>query len=230
MRKLTFAICQYCKKEFFHRSKFQKYCSAQCFSNSRIISFMKPCKTCGKEFKAIPCRIREGREKYCSKQCSYIGKLGVSTGKGNVRHPEHCRHLSEALKGKFAGNKNPFYGKHHSADTIKKLREKASIPRKGWRFDSAGYKLIFIPTHPFAQKSKYVPEHRLVIEKAIGRFLTAEEAVHHVNKIKKDNRIENLVLFVNDGYHRNFEQGHNIPLKSIIFDGRKLISPSCPNP
>lgn len=39
------------------------------------------------------------------------------------------------------------------------------------------------------------------MEEKIGRFLKLEEAVHHINHIRTDNRIENLQLFATHGQH-----------------------------
>jgi rubrerythrin len=48
----------------------------------------------------------------------------------------------------------------------------------------------------------WIKEHTYVIETYIGRRLRAEEAIHHVNEIKTDNRIENLVLMTHGEHTR----------------------------
>lgn len=58
-----------------------------------------------------------------------------------------------------------------------------------------GYILELAPEHPAAATQKgYVLQHRLVMEKQLGRYLTPNELVHHKNEDKTDNRPENLEL------------------------------------
>ncbi len=92
------------------------------------------------------------------------------------------------------GNKLGFTKGHNRQSGEKNSRFKGKILR-------AGYYHIFKPEHPFCNKGKRVQEHRLVVEKYIGRYLEPKECVHHINEIKTDNRIENLILFKDNASH-----------------------------
>lgn len=80
-----------------------------------------------------------------------------------------------------------------------KMKGKKGAESIGWgggrTKSSTGYILVQTPGHPAAQANGYVPEHRLVMEKIIGRLLRPEETVHHVNGRRDDNRQENLELW-----------------------------------
>ena len=86
----------------------------------------------------------------------------------------------------------------------------------GKKISSQGYLLIQTPEHPFCDKQGYVPQHRLVVEKYIGRYLTKKEIIHHINEITTDNRIKNLYLFDNRWqhcvYHRFINNGKRKPI------------------
>ena len=64
-----------------------------------------------------------------------------------------------------------------------------------------GYWYVLKKDHPFSGKQGYIAEHRLVIESKIGRYLTSKEAIHHINGVRDDNRIENLELCKTHGQH-----------------------------
>jgi len=62
----------------------------------------------------------------------------------------------------------------------------------GKRKDKRGYVLIKRESGNVG----YIREHRLVMEKFLGRKLKRWEIIHHKNGIKDDNRLENLQIVV----------------------------------
>jgi hypothetical protein len=73
---------------------------------------------------------------------------------------------------------------------------------KGRLVDKQGYILIHQKGHPNARKhTHYVFEHRLVMERVLGRVLLPTEVVHHKDGNKQNNDPENLQVFENNGKH-----------------------------
>ena len=123
--------------------------------------------------------------------------------RGRIFSVLHRKRIGEKSKGRIMGSKNPRWN-------------------NGIKRHPKGYLLIRKPSHPFCTKEGYIWIHRLVIEKQIKRFLKPGEACHHINKIRNDNRPENLMAFKNNSSHTKFENGNPINPSDIIFDGRKL--------
>jgi len=79
-------------------------------------------------------------------------------------------------------------------DQLRELKTRGRRPLD-WRKEVAGYILVRAPKdHPKARQDGSIYEHRLVMEKHLGRLLDRGEVVHHINGVRDDNCIENLQL------------------------------------
>lgn len=118
--------------------------------------------------------------------------------RGQIKTPEHCARISmgqkEAWQTKREGQRRPIGSRRLDANgyTLVKVR------RGGGRWDK---------------------EHVLVMESHIGRKLFPGEAVHHINGVRTDNRIENLYLCSDNAEHMRAEFSAKSLIKSLIDDG-----------
>lgn len=85
--------------------------------------------------------------------------------------------------------------------------DKSPSFKGGINVSTSGYVRVLI-----AGTGSYAFEHRLIMEKYLGRKLKKNEIVHHKNGIRSDNRIENLQVMekrVHDGMEtkRRWEEG-----------------------
>lgn len=87
----------------------------------------------------------------------------------------------------------------HTPSAWAKRGEQSPSWKGGRRLTKDGYVLVYEPSHPGA----YILEHRLVMEKKLGRALLSNEIVHHINGVRDDNRRENLVVLSSNNHpHR----------------------------
>ena len=138
-------------------------------------------------------------------------KKGQKLALGVKRSKKFREEVGKRTKGKHLSPKTEIKpGQHLSKLTefkkgvVQPKMEKSSNWKGGKSKDLKGYILIYQPQHPNSKKSGYILEHRLVMEKYLGRYLQRKEIVHHKNLDKGDNKIENLFLFPNDRLHTYF--------------------------
>lgn len=92
-----------------------------------------------------------------------------------------------------------------SVPTMKRLIRTRSTPRRAGRYRRVerrvtehGYVRVRIPDDdalaPMRDTKGWIPEHRLVMARSLGRPIDRTESVHHINGTRDDNRLENLQL------------------------------------
>ncbi len=194
----------------------------------------KTCLKCGKVFNVT---LSLQRIKFCSKLCYHQSRIGYKHSeetkkKISIAHmgkkftPEHIENMRRARLGKHPSMESRIKmsitrkRKGQSSKQIANLKKlhlnqigKSGSKAQNWKGGriktDKGYIEIWQPYHPLANKRGYVYEHRLIMEKKLNRFLTPKEIVHHINRIRDDNRIENLELFKSNSEHSKYHLYHN---------------------
>lgn len=89
---------------------------------------------------------------------------------------------------------------------------------KGGRHIRNGYLQIWNPKHHRANNIGFVADHILVMEKVLGRPVTREEHIHHVDFDRLNNRQENLWI-TSKKKHKLAEGSVNKLVKQLLANG-----------
>lgn len=213
------AICEACQVNFTPKPRSQgTYCSHACRnialrsmrSGMRAAWPERICEQCRSPFKNPTWR---GRGRFCSAACWYAyrskKRLRPPGRKRRLRVCQVCgasistdrRFCSDPCRASASKRKTPrmqtcevctslFAPKPHTAGRFCSWHcyagQRTAQAKGSRKINRQGYILIS------AGRSRWVYEHRLIMEKALGRPLAKDEVVDHINGVRHDNQVENL--------------------------------------
>ena len=180
MKPLAIKQCSECGKdvEIYHRERLYNrinfFCSRDCMSKfTRKQNLNTICSICGNKFHRKPYAKNKYKNNYCSRECHRQAKMIYMSGENN-----HQFGLKGSLNASWKTDK---------------------------RVSSYGYILIRCLNHPFRNEDDMVFEHRLIAEKYLlndensieinnEKYLKPDLIVHHKDKNKQNNSVENLQI------------------------------------
>ena len=196
--------CSFCGKEFeviVGNPKNRQWCSTQCAYNgikkrTDGSSVEMACPHCGKIRRVPLSRVKSGRGMFCSPECFQAYRKELNEAKRYTRVCEQCDKVFKVHSG--AANASHVW-KYCSQDCYFNSKADKARKRDGEKhINSNGYVEIYMYDHPSVKnnRTKRVMEHRLVMEKVLGRYLEPYETVHHINGVRDDNSPENLEIWL----------------------------------
>ena len=171
--------------------------SAQGIKHTMVV---KRCVSCESPFE-VPAKFAR-RYSTCSRACSSRRRSDLGWGyawtKCEVCEKELQVRVAKLERGlfKYCSDECRIVG-------LNKFQERET--RRGSEkryFEEKGYVRVIDWS---TGKRRFIMEHRLVMERMIGRQLRPEERVHHINGDRADNRPENLRLYASHAEHMRVE-------------------------
>jgi HNH endonuclease len=166
------------------------------------------CKQCNSSFQVWPYRMNCNVQ-YCSRRCKGSASRGqIPPNRANLVGAVFGALTVIAFEGTAGGhtvwrcrctcgnettvrNGNLQSGGVRSCGrSLRRTGDQHPNWRCGYTISTHGYKHVLIDAPE--RTNRYEAEHRVVMASVMGRPLNMNEIVHHINRIKTDNRPENL--------------------------------------
>ena len=201
--------CEYCGNDIYlppHRLKSgeKHYCNRKCYTNGRKITEKTVkfnCDYCGKACERIISVYKLAKSHFCNKECVSKWLIRQSSIECIC---SFCGKTIHTQANRVNRNSNNFCNKECYVKWLPNTLKAHKNPSwKGGRVTThEGYIRKYMPEHPNSNH-QYILEHRFVMEKKLGRYLTKNEIVHHLNGIRDDNRPENLHVTIRGKHEKN---------------------------
>lgn len=177
-------VCIHCERPYGAKRSDSKFCTASCATKhwkahaprDRLCSYGNCEKSATPGLGSGFCAMHRWRERYGA-------DMDAPQRKRKVCSVDGCKRMSDA-KGMCAMHRARVrkYGEPGPLESKMRAKGTGCLTHEGY----------IRLTH----NGKPKPEHRLVMERLLGRDLTRHETVHHKNGVRSDNRSANLELFV----------------------------------
>lgn len=200
--------CIICGQEWQPKTRYQatrnltcsKACSNKKSSNTKKAKPlpMAACQQCGNLFRPKS-HIPLNKAKFCSAAC-------------NARHRIQSEEYKAHLKKIAATGRAGWTEETKEAYRLKNLGPlnkswKGGVTKKRLHGNYQGVMYTRCPAEylPMARADGYIMTHRLVMAQKLGRCLTREEVVHHIDHNPANNKPDNLELYPSNGAHKRAE-------------------------
>lgn len=169
------------------------------FKKSYLPSIRKVCPSCGDSYKTYVSQ----NKKSCSRKCAYEFQKAQTI----KRKTKHCLVCSK-----------PFVPKHPASPGLYCSYHCSGVANRKPVVLRNGYEYVFDPEKAKNNKQGYFPMHHLIFEMSTGIKIKEGEVIHHINRVKNDNSINNLML-ISDLAHKRLHANQGVRGARGVFNG-----------